>query len=221
MEEKDILKNFREACGLKQKHIAELSGLSQQTVVETEKGRTKGISKKILDGMKKVKVTKTMMAKMSDGTLEWVLKNLYVDTNTITVPYYQDINISAGAGGHNDGRLSYENIELPLDYPTFGYKNLEAVKIQGESMSPTFKNGSVIFLSRNVQSVIDGAPYVFRVGSEVFFKRLFKIPGKLIVKSDNPEFPEWSTTAEDIEIVGQVVAKFEACNGNGSGLASI
>ena len=55
----------------------------------------------------------------------------------------------------------------------------------------------------------DGDVYVVRFGEDTFVKRLFRVPGKLIAKSDNAIYPEFDLTSDSFEVLGKVIYKME------------
>ncbi|GLK85728.1 XRE family transcriptional regulator [Ancylobacter defluvii] len=78
----------------------------------------------------------------------------------------------------------------------------------GDSMSPTIMDGDKLLIDVSPDAAsrfIDGKIYVFTVGDESFVKRLHRAPGKLIMASDNPVYPERDVPqAEPFAIVGRV-----------------
>lgn len=91
------------------------------------------------------------------------------------------------------------------------------VKVEGDSMLPTIRNGSLALVDFRPTSptVRSGHIYVYSVGDEVFIKRLANIseegvPG-LLISSDNPNYPPISLfgrEAEEVRVVGRVCGAF-------------
>jgi len=82
--------------------------------------------------------------------------------------------------------------------------------VDGDSMYPTLKNGSIIMVDRNLSSLSDGI-YVMRHDNSLLVKRLQSLPNSIIkVKSDNTMYEPWEIKREDfngtdLELIGRVV----------------
>lgn len=139
--------------------------------------------------------------------------NMLIDDPTskeVLIPYYDDIYASAGFGALNGNAKESEYIHLPRSLMCKGCRSkTEAIKCSGDSMTPFLKDGDIMFVDRNQIELKDGDVYVVRFGEELFVKRLFRIPGKLIAKSDNSLYPEFDLTSDSFEILGKVIYKME------------
>lgn len=128
----------------------------------------------------------------------------------VLIPYYDDIRASAGFGALNGNVREPEHIHLPRSLFSGACRSkTEAIKCTGDSMTPFLKDGDVMFVDRNQIDLKDGDVYVVRFGEDLFVKRLFRVPGKLIAKSDNPLYPEFDLTSDSFEILGKVIYKME------------
>lgn len=126
------------------------------------------------------------------------------------IPYYDDIKASAGFGAINGNVRDPEYIHLPRTLICKGCRSkTEAIKCSGDSMTPFLKDGDVMFVDRNQIELKDGDVYVVRFGEDIYVKRLFRVPGKLIARSDNPLYPEFDLTSDSFEILGKVIYKME------------
>ena len=82
--------------------------------------------------------------------------------------------------------------------------------VDGDSMYPTLKCGSMIMVHRNFNGLSDGI-YVMRHDHNLLVKRLQILPGVIIkVISDNSMYDPWEINKEllngtDIELIGRVV----------------
>ena len=139
--------------------------------------------------------------------------SMFIDdpsSNEILIPYYDDIKASAGLGAINGDVREPEYIHLPRSLMCKGCRSkTEAIKCSGDSMTPFLKDGDIMFVDRNQTELKDGDVYVVRFGEDIFVKRLFRVPGKLIAKSDNPLYPEFDLTSDSFEILGKVIYKME------------
>jgi len=121
------------------------------------------------------------------------------------IPYYEDIRASAGFGAVN-GEVAipeylYVSQSFSLDLQV---SKTEAIKCSGDSMYPNIKDGDVMFIDRSDIELKDGEVYVVRMNEEVFVKRLFRVPGKILAKSDNENYPAFDIEG-DFEILGRVI----------------
>lgn len=121
------------------------------------------------------------------------------------IPYYEDIRASAGFGAVNGEVANPEYLHVP---PSFSLdlqvSKTEAIKCSGDSMYPNIKDGDVMFIDRSDIELKDGEVYVVRMNEEVFVKRLFRVPGKILAKSDNENYPAFNIEG-DFEILGRVI----------------
>lgn len=121
-----------------------------------------------------------------------------------------DVYTMAGAGGGRDLE-NYEPIDSIILPSSFDNPSLVAIKIRGESMEPTIYDGAIVGIDREDRQIINGKVYAVWIpyeGSVV--KRVFVDHEKVILKSDNNNFPAFSipfsniSDREDI-IIGRAV----------------
>lgn len=126
------------------------------------------------------------------------------------IPYYDDIRASAGFGALNGEVRDPEYIQLPKTL-IYGCARAytEAIKCTGESMSPSIKDGDVMFIDRSDTVIRDGEVYVIRCGEELYVKRLFKLPSQVIARSDNKDYPEFPFGEDGCEVLGRVIYRME------------
>lgn len=104
-----------------------------------------------------------------------------VSTETITINYYPDVYAAAGGGainGHSNA------VQMSLDkgfLESLGlkqFKNLDMIKVTGDSMEPFIQNGEMVILERKsdaqnndvVVANINGQVYIKRYEADPFFK---------------------------------------------------
>lgn len=126
------------------------------------------------------------------------------------VSYYPNIKAAAGNGYFNDDESEIEVISLPKALVTMNVKSgkIDAIKVHGDSMTPTIKENDIIFVSTKDTEVEDNRIYVLKYGEEIRVKRIFKRRGeKILLRSDNTIYPdeEVSVHDEDIKILGKVI----------------
>ena len=119
-----------------------------------------------------------------------------------TIRYFKDINASAGGGAINFD----ENYEIIYLDKKIIDKNLDAINVIGDSMEPTIKDGSVIFIDRNDTNIINGGIFVISTPAGVFVKRVrLKSNGKIELISDNKAYLPETISGNEIKIIGKVV----------------
>ncbi len=141
-------------------------------------------------------------------SINWLLFNqqseeIFKQTEKFsTVRYFKDINASAGGGAINFDE-SYEIIYIDKKIID---KNLDAINVTGDSMEPTIKDGSTIFIDRNDTNIINGGIFVISTPAGVFVKRVrLKSNAKIELISDNKAYLPEVVSGEEIKIIGRVV----------------
>lgn len=88
-------------------------------------------------------------------------------------------------------------------------KDLMAVRIGGDSMSPTIREGALVLVDARQEHVNEDGIYVLLVDGHLVAKRLqLDFSGGLYVRSDNPAYREQQLTeaqARSLYIIGRIV----------------
>lgn len=126
----------------------------------------------------------------------------------VEVPFYAHACIAAGHGALNHSeppstiRFRAESIRRRGLSPTA----CAAVYVRGDSMAPLLEDGDVIMVDTSVTRVQDGAVYAVRIDGQELVKRLHVRPGRLLVRSENPAFPDFEVeAAAGVDVIGRVV----------------
>lgn len=128
----------------------------------------------------------------------------------IAIKYYPDISASAGFGCFNGDHCECDTIFVDRNLlPRATSKNIEAIRVHGDSMNPTMNEGDTIFVDKSQREIRNGKIFIIRMNEEVFVKRIFIAPKGLIVKSDNPDYPQFDIKKDEAEILGQVIYTME------------
>ena len=112
-----------------------------------------------------------------------------------------------GAGGFFDDAgfpvgHGWDLIELPAQSTTTSY----ALKVQGDSMLPLYRNGDVLIVEPGARVHKGDRVVVKTTGGEVMAKMLSRRTEKSIVLvSLNPEHPNRDIPADEIEWVARIV----------------
>lgn len=82
------------------------------------------------------------------------------------------------------------------------FPDLKALRVSGDSMAPTVKDGDVVVCG------VDGwqgdGLYVYLAQNFPCVKRLILLPDGYQIMNDNKIYPTWSCKTDEIEIVGRV-----------------
>ena len=131
----------------------------------------------------------------------------------VHIPLY-DIRAGAGGGALVDREEIKDVLAFRKDWITnelqVSEKDLSALFVQGDSMTPTLSPGDIILIVKNKGETLKDGIYVIRLDGGLLVKRLQKLPGGVIkVTSDNQAYEPYeiseSTKHDDFSIVGRVV----------------
>lgn len=122
----------------------------------------------------------------------------YLKEETETVYIYG--TVSAGKGSLVSDQ-AIEEVQCHKPVPVHDM----AFKVVGDSMTPLFQDGEVIF-TRKTPVIGHGQIGVFIVNGEAYVKKLFKTPHSVSLVSLNKDYPDIELTENDqIEVVGTVI----------------
>lgn len=84
---------------------------------------------------------------------------------------------------------------------------LSAIRVEGDSMEGTLRDGDEILVDRTPRPLRDGI-HVVRTGDALLVKRLdLARPGVVALVSDNPAYRTIELPPEDVQVIGRVVWK--------------
>ncbi len=110
----------------------------------------------------------------------------------------------AGAGVPKD-LSEYDPIETVTLPGDFSGPGIVTVKVQGQSMEPTVWDGAITGVNTMVQNIVSGDIYAFWLPYEgAVIKRVFVGYEKLILRSDNPNFPPIELPRKELEAGGDI-----------------
>jgi len=135
------------------------------------------------------------------------------------VKYFSNVRASAG-GGYEDNTENYENIRIDkvlmkaifkdMDYDELKNKEIDAIKVDGESMEPTLKNGSIVFVDRTQQDITKDGIFIVSTPGGLFIKRLNrKVDGSIELISDNRLYSPEVLAPSEVTVVGKVIGEIE------------
>lgn len=214
MDFKSFLRAKRESLGYSQNKFAKLVGITQSYFNSIERGEVKNPpSSEVL-----IKMVEILGLSNSEGekffylaaierTPNIILDKLKkltkeVNTNNISdnsIPLFE--RISAGLGAFTEEDIC-DYISIPGLKTT---ENVFAVNVQGDSMEPTIKNGSIIICKKEIE-LRNGEIGAFFINEEAFVKRIKISKEYLALISDNPNYPPiYIGPGEDFKVVGKVI----------------
>ncbi|GLI54524.1 putative phage associated-repressor [Propionigenium maris DSM 9537] len=118
--------------------------------------------------------------------------------NLMKVPLYSSASAGLGCLADSD----------PIGSTYFPKTNgdLVSVKVDGDSMEPTFKDGQYIIVKKEVEvNSGDVGVFLHKVTGECVVKRLEKKEGKYFLSSDNPKYSDKEILSESIVCCGKVI----------------
>ena len=202
---KDIVSTEHPGKKIFDKDIADLLGISQMNFA-TIKKRDKIPFAELLDFCAKIAINWLLYGQAPESLIE--------STNRFyMIRYFSDISASAGGGGDVDSE-EYQSLELSENFIEIlggqsEMKNIEAIKVSGDSMEPTFSYDDIVFINRKKTDLSRGGVFVIRTEHGLFIKRVSKrIDGKIDIISDNKEYSKMTVHPSEVEFIGRVVGKF-------------
>jgi len=82
--------------------------------------------------------------------------------------------------------------------------------VLGDSMEPEIKDGDTVLIDESQNAILAGGLFAVGIEQEVFLKYLLRVPGKLVLKSKNPEYDPIEVDmngdlAGTVRVIGRVV----------------
>ncbi len=131
-------------------------------------------------------------------------------TSDIELNYYPDVYASCGDGlevlseASEKIKISKQSISNYSAHNTYS-----VVNCKGNSMYPLLNDGDKAIIKHwNGEQILDDRIYLFKYDNQVFIKQLYNNIDQLIIKSNNPEYPNRILEDEKLKkviILGQVV----------------
>lgn len=202
----DRIKAVRKRLGMSQQELADVLGCSDGKIKGWEQGNT--IKIKSRDSLFLTNKYGFNQEWLEDGKGE--MMSIQGDfshpfNEMFTIPYYKDID------NYSNDKEQKKSLDISIvkDMLSFVYSNnLEAIRLTGNSMSPTIEDEDIIFIDKDDVKPCNGKIYLVLLCDEFYIKRVFIEPKskEITLKSDNPVFPQLKADCEDFKIIGRVVA---------------
>ncbi len=89
-------------------------------------------------------------------------------------------------------------------------KKMVLMDVTGESMEPVLMDCDTVLIDESQREIIDGGLFAVGLDQEVFVKYLIRVPGKLVLKSKNPEYDPIEVDmngeiSSSVRIIGRIV----------------
>jgi len=81
----------------------------------------------------------------------------------------------------------------------------QALRVHGDAMEPTFKDGDVIFAEPFSGDFANNRAYIIKREHDVSIRRLRRESDLLEIISDNPDYENYKLESGKVEIIGRVV----------------
>jgi SOS-response transcriptional repressor LexA len=135
------------------------------------------------------------------------------------VKYFSSVRASAGGGAEGFGE-EFEQITIDrkliksffrdISDEELSKKHIEAINVDGESMEPTLKNGSIVFIDREQNSISKDGIFVVSTPGGLFIKRLNrKVDGSIELISDNKLYSPEVVAPSEVRVMGKVIGEVE------------
>lgn len=189
--------------------------LSENRITEAELSRRIGFTQAGISGwktrgtipradiaLKTAQVLNTSVDYLVNGT---ITLDPTKNTNSFLIPILNQ-ELSAGHGELlPDDDIVEGLVSVPLWLRKQFGTNLAALHIHGDSMSPTLNDGDMIVCDSLGWDKSDGI-YAIRMNGNGYVKRIQVANGKVLIKSDNPNYDtiEEPLESEAINIIGKV-----------------
>lgn len=195
------IKHKRESLGLTQEELAKKMGYkSKSTINKIEKGINDVSQSKLIDFAKILNTSPSYL-------MGWSKEEDYLKIdNIIPVPKMESLPI-IGTIACGEPILANENID--------GYFNVEkslkadfCLRCKGDSMiNARIYDGDLVFIKKQ-PDVEDGEIAAVLIDNEATLKRVYKVPGRIILRAENPTFKPIElkeNDMKDIRIIGKAV----------------
>ena len=194
------------AYGDRIKGILNGNNLSQRAFAERINSKQSTVSSWILDrnnpSLEAIKKIKEIFGVDLTGQAP----TLDLENDCVYIKFYEDIRVSAGCGidNHCEGYV-LKKIDKALLNPKVNPAKHHAVRVSGDSMEPTFKDGDVIFVEPYNGDFANNRVYIIKRQDDVLVKRVKKSGDVFEVISDNKDYLPYTLSANEFQIIGRAV----------------
>lgn len=145
------------------------------------------------------------------GERKWMSPEAAPSMGYSLIPKVQ-ARLAAGTGSLETGGevIGYYAFKLDFLHRKGNPNHMVLMDVAGDSMEPVLMDADSVLIDESQRQIISGALFAVGVDHEVFVKYLIRVPGKLVLKSKNPEYDPIEVDmngdlADTVRIIGRVV----------------
>jgi repressor LexA len=214
---KDRLKLARKTLNLTQLQLAKVINKTDTAIKQIEAGKTASVSYDDAKVWEKQYGISERWLRFEEGNmlyceelteLDTLALDFELDDKLVILPYYENIKASAGQGCINyECKNKFMKIPRAFIPGITNINNIEIIKVSGDSMESTFFSEDLIIINKDKIEPKNNKIFVVLHESELFVKRVFKLPkDKIVLNSDNTFYPSIEVKEnEEFKIIGQVI----------------
>lgn len=170
--------------------------LNQKQITPTELSRILGVAPSVVNAWKiRESIPRADIAvktaEVLDTSVEYLITGNSVELNSTRKTFLVPILNQELSAGHGDLLPEEDVIEGLLSLPIWLRKkygnNLGALHVHGDSMQPTLNDGDMVVCDSLGWDKSDGI-FAIRLNGNGYVKRLQVVNGKVLIKSDNPNY---------------------------------
>lgn len=198
------LKLLRESRNMSMEELANKAGVSKGIIGEIERDKTKSTIKTLNKIALALNLNKEEKNKLDEAFLgreikkDYIIEQLKDPIKMMVIPVYS--SVAAGMGYIPDAE--------PVDFITIPETSGECVgvKVQGDSMEPTFYSNDIVVLKKGVEVGLgEIGVFMNKASGESLVKRLKKKNGVFVLESDNHIFTDIEIESDEICCCGKVI----------------
>ena len=135
-------------------------------------------------------------------------ESLVASTSNYVLLKYNNSTFKAGSPEDSiEPKYSYIILDnLFVKYLNIDHKTTELIIVTGDSMEPTIKDNTMVFIDKKIEDDVNGI-YAFETPQGLFVKRLELYDGIYKVISDNDEYKAQYSLGKDFTIIGKVTGQ--------------
>jgi len=192
------LRNIRKSTGINQKEFAEIFGVNKTTYNRYESGDTKTMPGDLIEAI----------SKKFDINPAWLMGFENTDKYMIHEKANQNVRRLPVLGKIAAGIpiLAQEDL-IDYEYVPEGIHADFCLKVQGDSMiGARILDGDIVYIRQQQEVETGEIAAVLIDGEEATLKRVYMINGSIILRSENPNYPEQVYSKKDnVTVLGKAI----------------
>jgi phage repressor protein C with HTH and peptisase S24 domain len=216
MEFKERIKTARQHAKLNQTELAERAGLTQTSISDLERGKSKATAFAAqiasvcgVSPMWLAEGVGDMLKGVSNVSMSDIRPwddNTPLDDDEVYVPFLREVELAAGSGrfviAENDSaRLRF--FKKDLRHNNVQFNNAKCVVVSGNSMLPVLRDGATVGMNvgkNSLGDIVDGDMYAINHNGQLRVKQVYRLPSGIRLRSFNrDEHPDEDYTFAEIQ----------------------